>query len=41
MGKWVITYNDIDGRDILMHEYETIEGKNAMDALNKKIWQEF
>ena len=41
MDKWVITYNGIDGKDILMNEYETIEGKNAMDALNKKFGKSF
>lgn len=41
MGKWVITYDGIDGKDILMNEYETIEGKNAMDALNKRLGRSF
>lgn len=30
MDKWVITYNGIDSKDILMNEDETIEGKKAI-----------
>jgi len=41
MDKWVITYNDIDNKNALMYEYETIEGKNSKDALKKRFGKEF
>lgn len=37
MDKWVISYNRISHGDSLMYDYETIEGKNAMDALKKRF----
>lgn len=41
MDKWVITYNSIDNGNSLMYGYETIEGKNAKDALKKRFNLEF
>ena len=37
MDKWVITYNSIDNGNALMYEYETIEGKNAKEALKNRF----
>jgi len=41
MDKWVVTYNSIDNGNSLMYGYETIEGKNAKDALKKRFNIEF
>lgn len=39
--QWIITYNTIDNGCSLMYGYETIEGKNAKDALNKRFNKNF
>ena len=41
MDKWVITYNEIGHGQKLIYDYETIEGKNAKDALKKTFGKEF
>jgi hypothetical protein len=41
MNKWVITFNNISHGDKLLYSYETIEGKNAMDALKKRFGRQF
>lgn len=41
MESYVITYNDIDVQNILTAKYETIEGKNTKDALQKRFNRKF
>ena len=41
MNTWVISYNSIESGNSLMYEYETIEGKNAKDALKKRFNKDF
>lgn len=41
MQKWVLSFNDIDHKNGLLYGYETIEGKNAKDALLKRFGKEF
>lgn len=41
MDKWVITFNSIEHGSKLIYGYETIEGKNAKDALKKRFNKDF
>ena len=41
MKQYVIMYNSIDNRNSLLYDYETIEGKNPKDALNKRFDVDF
>ena len=41
MEKWVLSFNDIDHQNELLYGYETIEGKNAKDALQKRFGKNF
>lgn len=41
MDKWVITFNCIDHGNSLLYEYETIEGKDAKEALKNRFNREF
>jgi hypothetical protein len=41
MDNWVITYNAIDNGDKLIYNLETIEGKNAKDALKTRFKTNF
>lgn len=41
MDKWVITYNQIDHGHSVFYDYETIEGKNPRDALQKRFKTDF
>jgi len=41
MDKWVITFNGIEHGSKLIYGYETIEGKNAKDALKKRFNKDF
>lgn len=39
--RWVITFNSIDNGNVIMYDYETIEGRNAKDALKNRFNREF
>lgn len=41
MNKYVIMYNEITHGNKLMYDYETIEGKDPKDALNKHFGIDF